>query len=435
MSKKPPHSYSRKKGASRALVPGPERLNLPSCCFHLWCRMLDWTEEQCVLDPYCYPSHVRVHGIQGYVQSTGKFTVSTLFDDILYVWLEGPELIAAHIHPMAISGGVGHQFNVSFNVRVKGNYQLHVRVDQVGRSRIGFHRELFESPFAIFANGSLNSIDLGGRPTCTSVSAASHGSWFHHHYLRGDDFRKVVAQARNDYVWVPSSCRLMPLWDRPAQLRNWYSKRICALGDSYLRSLLAAMLHYNGLTSLKQLLDTENLGNDWHAANTSMFWHNASAAWPSCAREADVIIMTWLTRVPEEYMQILHARSSKVSYIYMLPHPWSGDALLHKRDNIQLRRSRAEQIAMLPKHVDIFDVWLMTHARHDQVCDQRSHFVCMSNQIRGLLPPVGLWEGIVLAHGGGSGSPLLPRADTTVPYMGRQDQLLLRPGPDVPKIH
>ena len=51
---------------------------------------------------------MRVLGIQGDVQSNSDFTILTLFEDLIYVWLVGPELVAAQIQPAAY-------FNAYFN--------------------------------------------------------------------------------------------------------------------------------------------------------------------------------------------------------------------------------------------------------------------------------------------------------------------------------
>lgn len=357
--------------------------------------------SDCVADPTCYPAHVQILDIQADVQSNSTFVIQTLFEDVLYVWLVGPELIAAHIHPLGYFDGC-YVFRVSFDVQLRGNYQLHVRVDQVGSERIGFHRELFSSPFHIRATG-FKEVDVSDRPPCTSVGAASQGSWFHHHYLHGADFTGAIIPTRSDYVWVPHNCRMLPLWDRPDLLRRWYAQRICALGDSYLRTLLSSMLYHVGLTTWEELLATEYIQASWHAANTSFFWHGRGddQQQQQCFQEADVIIMTSLSlQETAMYLDIMRAKASKAHYVYMLPHPWSGDLLAHKRDNILLSRARKDTISHLPQHVDVFDAWKMTHARHDEACDG-SHFMCLSRQIRGQLTPVGLWEGYTLAHAHG----------------------------------
>ena len=134
--------------------------------------------------------------------------------------------------------------------------------------------------------------------------------------------------------------------------------------------------------------------------------------------------MTSLSRTgADAYMRIMRAKASKAHYVYMLPHPWSGDLLAYKRDNAELSRLREYTLLHLPQHVDVFDVWNMTHARHDEACDG-SHFMCLSRPRtgqngapaghpadrsprlgRGQVAPVGLWEGYTLAHAhGGHGN-------------------------------
>ena len=167
------------------------------------------------------------------------------------------------------------------------------------------------------------------------------------------------------------------------------------------------MLYHVGLTTWEELLATEYIRASWHAANTSFFWHGRGddQQQQQCFQEADVIIMTSLSlQETAMYLDIMRAKASKAHYVYMLPHPWSGDLLAHKRDNILLSRARKDTISHLPQHVDVFDAWKMTHARHDEACDG-SHFMCLSKQIRGQVPPVGLWEGYTLAHAhGGHGN-------------------------------
>ena len=364
--------------------------------------------SDCVADPRCYPAHVQVLDLQADVQSNSTFIIQTLFEDVLYVWLVGPELIAAHIHPLGYFDPGRYEFRVSFDVQLRGNYQLHVRVDQVGSERIGFHRELFTSPFHVRAAGSFTEVDVSDRPPCTSVGAASQGSWFHHHYLHGADFTGAIIRTRSDYVWVPHNCRMLPLWDQPALLRRWYAQRICALGDSYLRTLLSSMLYHVGLTAWERLLATEYVKGSWHAANTSFFWHGRGVDQhqQQCFQEADVIIIAFPSTFSRQeaamHLDIMRAKASKAHYVYMLPHPWSGDLLAvdNQHDNILRNRARKDALSNLPQHVDVFDAWNMTHARHDEACDG-SHFMCLSRQIPGQLTPVGLWEGYTLAHAHG----------------------------------
>ena len=167
------------------------------------------------------------------------------------------------------------------------------------------------------------------------------------------------------------------------------------------------MLYHVGLTTWEQLLATEYIQGSWHAANTSFFWHGRGddQHQQQCFQEADVIIMTSLDlQEAAMYLDIMRAKASKARYVYMLPHPWSGDLLAHKRDNNELSRVRKHTRLHLPQHVEVFDVWNMTHARHDEACDG-SHFMCLSQQIRGQVTPVGLWEGYTLAHAhGGHGN-------------------------------
>ena len=369
-----------------------------------------YTEASCAQDITCYPSMVTVDGVRARIETHGDITIRTLFDDLLYVWLVGPELIAAHITHVkhaASKGQHAREFHAAFNVTLRGSYELHVRVDQIGQSLLGYHREVFASPFHIFARGSAEHIDLVGRPVCSSVRAASRGSWFHQHHVHSSNggFKAIAEQARNDYIWVPDGCQLRPVWDTPERLRKWYAQRVCAFGDSYLRTLLAGMLYYVGLTNASQYQSTGPAGglqarSNWDAANTSFFWHTSSiSGWETCSQEADVILMSLVT-VPSRLtlQRILGTRSTgKTPVVYMLPHPWSGKYLTTKRNNVQLHRDRARTLAMLPRHVDVLDAWSMTHARHDEACDG-THFVCMAMGGKREISPVGLWEGVVLAQ-------------------------------------
>ena len=177
--------------------------------------------SDCVVDPTCYPAHVQVLDTQADVQSNSTFTIQTLFEDVLYVWLVGPELIAAHIQPLGYFDGC-YVFRVSFDVQLQGNYQLHVRVDQdwFRTHRISSGALLF----TLLCSRKLLEVskwsDVSDRPPCTSVGAASQGSWFHHHYLRRAGFAGAITgfagaiiRTRSGYVWVPHNCQMMPLWD------------------------------------------------------------------------------------------------------------------------------------------------------------------------------------------------------------------------------
>ena len=367
------------------------------------------TELACSRDVYCYPKKVQVIGLLPYVGTGGSFEVSTLYSDVLHVWLEGPELTVAHVHQT--SRDPCCRFSVRYSVRLRGAYKLHIRIDQIGSNRIGFHREVFGSPYSVFANGTTLQVSSFRLPTCRSALAASSGSWVHRdRVVEGATFAPWLLATRDDYLWMPRSCRLLPL--PRSQLARWYSRRICAHGDSYLRTLLAGMLLFSGLISAEehQAINAAE-GKSFSAAGTRYFLDRGRlgvtnrSAWHECARDAEAVVMGSLDGPSSFTHAVLKAFASRpaVSVVWMMPHPWSGQLLAHKRDNLLLRQVRARaQAALRATRADVLDVWAMANPRHDEACDG-SHFLCgapwggrhVPKVLRGV---VGLWEGLVLAH-------------------------------------
>ena len=372
-------------------------------------RFYNWSMETCASDPICYPSHVQVSGLAARVATHGHFTVATLFPDILYVWLEGPELKAAHVKQI-VSVSQCCTFDVHFHVELSGNYKMHVRVDAIG-AKTGFHRELFQSPYSIFASGSRDTVDLRDRPVCLSASAASNGSWVHKDRVIGHDFDAVVRWTRDDYIWVPQDCRLRAFVMK--QFRDWFAQPICACGDSYLRTQITGMLYSLGLMDggTYKALEHAN-GKSWHVGNVSFLWATSDsdpsntlssnaitdANWDTCTRDARVIVISNLegppTKADLRRIATYERSSRRARMLWVLPHPWSHDLLHLKRNNLELQRIRTHTLAQLPPTVDVFDSWKFTHARHSEACDG-SHFMCLNMDE---VTPIGIWEGLVWTH-------------------------------------
>jgi hypothetical protein len=323
-------------------------------------KFYNWSAATCASDPICYPSHVLVSGLAARVATHGHFTVSTLFPDILYVWLEGPELKAAHVEQI-VSVSRCCTFDVHFHVKLSGNYKVRVRVDTIG-ANTGFHRELFQSPYSIFASGSRDTVDFHDRPVCLSASAASNGSWVHKDRVIGHDFDAVVRSTRDDYIWAPQDCRLRALTMK--QLRDWFAQPICACGDSYLRTQIMGMLYFLGLVDVGSYRRLQHAnGQSWQMGNMSFLWATSysdpsntlssnaitDANWDRCTRDARVIVISNLEGPPSkaDLRRIaMHERSNqRARMLWVLPHPWSSDMLQVKRNNLELQRIRTHRRA------------------------------------------------------------------------------------------
>ena len=364
-----------------------------------------WTEASCAADSRCYPSHVSVRGLNSVIKTeTHNFEIHTLFDDVLYVWLEGPELIAGDISKRAHATNHSHIYDVKLSFRIRGRYKLRLRVDQIGTKRIGFHRELFASPYHILVVVEKVRVDMSNRPLCQTVSAASKGSWYHHERVDGASFGDVIRVTRDDYVWVPTTCNLNTnLWNTTF-LRQVYSREFCALGDSYLRTAISLSLLYVGLLNFSRYTEINTIlrNHHWKQARMRFFWHQASNQYSECFDDpASVLLFSSLlepsTRLKRElHHHCMNDSSRRRNCVWMQPHPWSGDILTHKRSNDRLLDVVRKVDDAL--EVDQFHAWEFANARHDEACDG-SHFACADRGHDGLyLSPLAVWEGVILAH-------------------------------------
>lgn len=179
------------------------------------------------------------------------------------------------------------------------------------------------------------------------------------------------------------------------------------MGDSYSRTLLSGLLYWLGIFDDVDLAATEYPQNNisykgnvlsremesWSIKNFTMamrFTTEATTLFETCLNnKPDLVLVTSLGHVGEEILSKWRKMvDSKVKFIFMSPHAWSGDLFDAKRSNIELESVMLKQ-KKVARVLDLqyFDFFRMSFARLNEATDG-SHFVTASREKNIFL----LWE-------------------------------------------
>ena len=322
-----------------------------------------------------------------------------------------------------------NQHRVSYCVHLPGNYKLHIRLLLIN-GWAGFDRALWGSPFSIQVTDpqelviptSLAPVRASELPVCVNAYDASYGEWVRVDALsvaeRHAWHSTVLRATRDDYVWAPYLCRLLPM-DK-TQIRHIYTSigQTCLMGDSLLRSLFAYFLFWSGIYDVEGLHKTGYTQTNWQLEGFNFFWWESEAnqrQFGDCVVNASLVVRSFIEdmqAIPLTEADLNHMLDWRgkmpdqtVPFVQMLAHYQTGDRLeAAHRNNRNIQQRNREQRALLKGQsdgmFDIFDVSEMHLPRMvAETCDGM-HVMCGQGSSPNWIDHqvVGHWEGLILAQ-------------------------------------
>ena len=358
------------------------------------------TAFKCAQSARCYPSNVRVRGLRVRVdRGVNEFAIDSLFpSDIFVVTLRGPELSSA-----VIVAHMNNSYTARYCLDTPGFYKMHIVVQSIN-NEVGFSRPLFGSPYAILVRGPRVPISLPTGPACATGRDATFGRWLRQDVIADSRAWEGALEAtRDDHLWVPHNCSITPLSSAEVAAL-WRRGKVCVLGESYLRTLLAGYLYGAGVFDRAELDRVEYTHESWEARDLSLSFdfHGGRivpaqlARFVNCSGGATLALASWLEPADTRVAAAMRAAAERArTSLFVTGSPWSGDLLETKRSNLWLGAAyRMTVRCLVASGIDVFDAFELAWPRLDEACDG-SHYMCMSEFTHN---SVGYWEGLVLSN-------------------------------------
>jgi len=372
------------------------------------------TPEACAKQGDCYPDKVLVKGVDVLVETgVNSFTITSLFArDEFHVALEGPEL-----SPTFVKAHGNGTYTVSYCVELPGFYKLYVRILQINGTDT-LRKDIFQSPFSVRVRGKAEA-ELQTLPTesnqvaldfCTSARQATQGRWVRFDHAKRynlvpsfelQQWGEVLEVTRDEYVWIPYSCRLRPM--TLDDLRALYQNRShCLCCDSYIRTLFSDTMSVLGIfnkTQHEQTRDGSLIHRNWDIHGMAMAWHDM-AYFERCLQKHPngLSVENILGGKPNPGHVAHHSATvGKTSgkFVFTVGHPWSGDHRVARRSNYMMQDAQRASFIELDSDIDIFDAFAFTFPRiYHEACDS-SHVSCV---ISDRLTMLGFWEMLIFAQ-------------------------------------
>ena len=288
------------------------------------------TAYKCAQSARCYPSNVRVRGLSVRVdRGLNEFALDSLFpSDIFVVTLRGPELASA-----VVVAHMNNSYTVKYCVDTAGFYKLHIVVQSIN-NEVGFSRPLFGSPYSIRVRGPRVLVSLPTGPACATGRDATFGRWLRQDVIADSSaWEDALETTRDSHLWVPHNCSITPLSSAEVAAL-WRRQKVCALGESYLRTLLAGFLYWAGLFDRDELDRVEYTRVSWEARDVrlSFDFHGGRvvpaqlARFVNCSGGATLAIASWLEPADTRVAAAMRAAAARArTSLFVTGSPWVRD--------------------------------------------------------------------------------------------------------------